>query len=535
MNFCYGIDLGTTYSAIGRYDPEDKRVEIAQLEREDGTVLLPSVVFFQNDGNVIVGSSAARQAKLEPERVIIGVKRSMGDNWETQSIDGKQYAAYEVSAEILKALKEEAKNYFLDDNVKDAVITVPAWFGESQKFDTKRAAELAGLNVIRILEEPSAAAMAFAIDRVEDVRNKNLLVYDLGGGTFDVCLIHTEGEELENNTIDLKIKTLAKGGNRRLGGLNWNDDLADFVIKKCKKLYDYDPSLDAGDEFTLNESCEREKRHLSRLNSVTILADKHAHEVKDVSREDFERVSGHRLEITKALLETVLEEVENPSKDLMASYPDILPLKRDNISVLLCGGSTRMPMVEKMLTGVMGKPSLRYKNPDHLVVFGASYVAYLSMSKKKNGKEIPAKIKVRTKDGKSVDIQILKENIVQVGKAIGVSALVDERNSENFVVIKQGAKPKEIFSRPFGTSVNNQTTIKIDVYEGNDPDLSRCVKLGEFDISNLPPNIPKGDEVKVQLCYDDDGIIKGRAWHVKTGKEVEIVIDRGVSSMLSHA
>ncbi|MFQ6009266.1 MAG: Hsp70 family protein, partial [Candidatus Zixiibacteriota bacterium] len=235
-----GIDLGTTYSAISWYDSYNNRVETIDLETADGDKVLRSVVYYPGDGNPpVVGETAWNAAKQSPERVIVGIKRSMGDDFKTAPIDDVEYTPQEVSAEILKVLVADAQT-FLGEEVKDVVITVPAHFGDNERAATEEAGQLAGLNVLGLLPEPHAAALAFSVEKVADIVDKYLLVYDLGGGTFDVTLIHATTATDADNAINLKIETLCKDGNRQLGGLDWDKVLAEIVAEKVMQEHGVD-------------------------------------------------------------------------------------------------------------------------------------------------------------------------------------------------------------------------------------------------------------------------------------------------------
>ncbi|HID93775.1 MAG TPA: Hsp70 family protein [bacterium (Candidatus Stahlbacteria)] len=528
---CYGIDLGTTFSAIGRYDEERRLVDIAELENADGRRILRSAVYYEEGGNIVVGDTAVNAARQYPDRVITNIKRAMGSDWK-KTIDEQKLTPAKVSAEILKALKRDGETYF-SKVIEDVVITVPAYFGDAQRFATEEAAKEAGLNVIRLLTEPCAAALAFAIDQIEEIAGKNILVYDLGGGTFDVTLIQPKHNGPEKGIIALKIGTLLKDGDRELGGTDWNEKLIEFVAQRCKEQYDFDPQLEPVDEAILKENCEKAKRDLSRAQKVSILCDTKGHQV-EVNREKFEELTLARLEETKHRLENVLKQAEDKG------------IKRDKISVLLCGGATAMPMVEKMITEVMGKPPLRHRHPELLVVRGAAYAAFLGQeveAEPEPGEEkegIPKKeqshIVVKYK-GKDTKIQLPpEEGLTDVGKPIGVE-VIDEsdptkQKTKVACVIENNAPTGEIYEKPFYTISEGQTEVDIVIHEakrendGNEESLDRWERLAKVSISGLPPARPAGKEVRVRLRYDESGIIRGNAWDVETNEEVAIEIDR---------
>jgi molecular chaperone DnaK len=521
-----GIDLGTTYSAISWYDPDNRRVETIDLDTADGDQILRSVVFYEPGGQVIVGEAAYNAARKYPDRVIIGVKRSMGDDWKTLPIDGRQYTPQEVSAEILKVLKADAEK-FLGEPVQDVVITVPAYFGDNQRAATKEAGRLAGLNVLALMPEPHAAALAFAVDRVKEVEDRALLVYDLGGGTYDVTLIRTRRQEIENGIIGLEITTLCKDGNRHLGGLDWDRVLSEMMAQKVQDQYGVDPRQNAGDEAVLLDHCEKAKRNLSRVTTISIMADTQAHEA-EVSRAEFEQATGDLLLQSEALLQHVLEMAEQQHG-----------LQKEQIDVLLCGGSTRMPMVEQMITRVMGKPPLRHKNPELLVTIGAAYMAYLlgvmPTAQEEEQKESqqpvtpqPVPPVIETRDGK---IALTPGGLVDTGKAVGVEVIGGYDASgdpifRNAVLIPDGTPYGQEFQKDFATAEDNMTEIPLVLYEGADPDPIHCVQLASLTISGLPAGRPKGKRVRVKLGYDPSGIIRGEGVDVETGQRVDIIIDR---------
>jgi len=531
MSIRCGIDLGTTYSAISWYDAHNKRVDTVDLEHADGKNIIPSVVYFESDGNIVVGEAARKTASQHPDRVIIGIKRSMGDDFRTQPIDGKEYTPQEISAEILKVLKSDAEMY-LAEPLNDVVISVPAYFGDRQREATKEAATMAGLKVLELIPEPHAAALAFAIDRVKDVENRNIIVYDLGGGTFDVTLIKTEKEDLGANLIGLRITTLAKDGNRQLGGLDWDKVLARIVADKAMDKYGIeDPHIDAKSEAILFERCEAAKRNLSRVNSLLILADLQANQV-EILRSEFENATGDLVMQTEELLKHVLDEAEKSHglltqkriDELLSKGGDLNELEPKRVRLLLCGGATRMPMINDCVTRVMGEPPLHHKNPDLLVTIGAAYRAYLlgaSQGEKQSDTTI------QTRHGAVT----LLPGGGDIGNPIGVEVVdVNDNgnvtNRQNVVLIKRGAQYNEIFEQEFGTAFDGMTEIPLVFYEGDAVDPQDCTRLADVTIEGLPPGRPAGRPVKVRLWYDKNGIICGQAIDLETKKDAEIKIER---------
>lgn len=538
MNRRCGIDLGTTYSAISWYDDFNHSVVTIDLETADGKAIIPSVVYYETAGNIIIGESALNAKLQYPERVIDAIKRSMGDDYKTPLIDGKEYTPQQVSAEILKVLKHDAE-LFLGEPLTDVVISVPAYFGDRQRQATKEAAKLAGLNVLELIPEPHAAALAFAVDRIKDVENQNIIVYDLGGGTFDVTLIMTEKEDLGSGLTGLRIKTLVKDGNRHLGGLDWDKVLARLAADKAVEEHGIkDPHIDAKSEALLLKNCEDAKRQISRVNSLLILADLQGHQV-EVSRNEFERETADLVQQTESLIEAVLKEAEKSHglltekriRELESQGTPRDQLEDKKVRLLLCGGSTRMPMIKDCVTRIMGEEPLHHRNPELLVTTGAAYQAHLIGPPKtrREGDDKPGE-KKPTIDTRNGGVTILPGG-GDIGNAIGVEVVETDGDSkvtrrENVVLIKQGAQYGEVFDQEFGTAFDGMTEIPLVFYEGDSPDPDQCTRLADVTIEGLPPNRPAGRPVKVRLWYDHNGIVCGQAIDLETKKDVEIKIER---------
>jgi molecular chaperone DnaK len=514
-----GIDLGTTYSGISWFDTYNDRVDTIDLETADGAKVMRSVVYYPGEGRApVVGDTAWNAAKQFPDRVIVGIKRAMGTAFKTAPIDGVQYTPPQISSEILKVLVKDAQT-FLGEEVKDVVITVPAYFGDNERFATQEAGELAGLNVLGLLPEPHAAALAFAIDKIVDIVDKYLLVYDLGGGTFDVTLIHATTSTDAGTAINLKIETLCKDGNAALGGLDWDRALAEIVAEKVMQAYGEDVWKDPKNEAILLDNCEKAKRHLTRNSSAPIVAGLPTHQV-EVSVSEFEDRTRDLVLQTQVLLEQVLDMAQQQYN-----------IGKDQIDVMLTGGSSRMPMVKKMIEGVMGKPPIQHRNPELLVTIGAAYWAHLLQS----GNTVTTR--VRTEDGtvatKAVTVSpggLVDRSVYAVGVEVLRLDGQGQMVSGNAVVIPASAKYGEVFEKEFGTAHDGQTDILIKLYKGDSANLGECDPLADFTISGLPAGRPKGQPVQVTLGYNDSGIIGGSAWDVKTGQKVDIVVDRSKTS-----
>jgi molecular chaperone DnaK len=511
-----GIDLGTTYSSISWFDSYNNRVDTVDLETADGQKIIRSVVYYPGAGQpTVVGNTAWNAARQSPERVIVGIKRSMGTAFKTAPIDGVEYTPPQVSAEVLKVVARDAQT-FLAEEVKDVIITVPAYFGDNERAATEAAGQLAGLNVLGLLPEPHAAALAYAIEKVAQIVDRHLLVYDLGGGTFDVTLIHATTATDASNVINLKIDTLCKDGNAALGGLDWDRALAEIVAEKVMQAHGVDIWQDPKNEPLLLDNCEKAKRDLGRTATVSIVADLAGHQV-DVSASEFEDRTRDLLLQTQMLLEQVLADAEKQHG-----------LSKDKVEVMLAGGSTKMPMVRKMIEGVMGRPPLQHRNPELLVTIGAAYWAHLLTGigipqPPSPGQDTPTTVMVAP--GGLTDTAVY---------AVGVEVLRPDGQGGfarfNTIVVPAGARYGEEFTKEFRTSDDNMTEIEVVLYKGDSPKLDECERLMAFSIVGLPPGRPKGQPVKVTLGYDNSGILRGAALDVTSGQRCEIVVDRSKSN-----
>ena len=508
-----GIDLGTTYSAISFYDQFNNRVDTMNLDTADGLQTLPSVVYYPDGGEVpVVGDSALNAQKQHPDRVIVGIKRTMGTDFRTQPFDGREYTPQEVSAEILKTLARDAEPH-LGEPARDVVITVPAYFGENERAATEEAGKLAGLNVLALLPEPHAAALAFAVQKAADMTDRYILVYDLGGGTYDVTLIHTTLASNPDSPTGLCINTLCKDGNAQLGGLDWTRNLAEITAEKIMQQYDMDMWADAQNEALLLESCEKAKRHLSRVESTQITVGIHG---VVVTRSEFEERTASLLLQTEGLLDKVLEDAE-------AQHG----ITRDQIDILLAGGAISMPMVLNMVSQKMGKKPIRHGDPNLLVTIGAAYWAHL----KTEGNTVDAPIP--TSDGpKKGPIVVASGGITDVSTyAVGVETVRRDGEkgwtSYNSVIIESGTTYGENpVEKEFATAEANTTAIPIILYKGDSENIDECEKLVEFTLEHLPSDLPEGTRIRVSLGYNQNGILNGKATLVKTGQSIDIVYDR---------
>ncbi|MFN3556938.1 MAG: Hsp70 family protein [Bacteroidales bacterium] len=530
MEKIYGIDLGTTYSCIAHVDEFGKPVIIANMENERTT---PSVIFLETPENIIVGTEAKNQLRAEPQKVASFIKRNMGDPHFIFHCHNRDYRPEELSAYILRKLAHDASEK-MGQEVKNVVITCPAYFGINEREATRKAGQLAGLNVMHIINEPTSAALAYGMEQVQD---QTVLVYDLGGGTFDVTIISVKQDAIE---------VVVTGGDHNLGGKNWDNSLMEYLSAQFLEKTGLEPETNifASPETygDLQIGAENAKKTLSQRDKtrVTILWETYR-EAVEVSRETFDDITAAHLQRTIMLTDQLLEEAK--AKNVF-----------DFDKILLVGGSTRMPQISQALEMRFPGKTIEFFDPDESVAKGAAIYGHNLMINGELIKRLANAMGVNTHD---IDL----ENVPREHKEKVVNQLAGEMGTTTHAIIKSGIKITNVVSKTFGvktfnselnrtvvfnmimkqtavpaeitdhfeTLSDNQRSVEIAIFENETTrewvEIADAVKLGEGSIEGLPAHLPKGSPIEITFRINAEGRLEVHAIETTGKNECQLTIE----------
>jgi len=482
QNVVLGIDLGTTYSAVAYVDEFGKARIVPNGQNERVT---PSVVFFEEEGSVLVGQNAKDETELSPENVVSFVKREMGKNKEEVRAEendgipipytyyGNTYSPEAISAFVLKQLKSDAENYLHINEIHRAIITVPAYFNDFERKATIRAGEMAGLDVLQVINEPTAAAISYGINRDE---NSRTLVFDLGGGTFDVTIIEV---------VNGEINVLASDGDHRLGGKDWDDRIISYLASEFIGMYGEDPREEIESLAELRMKSERIKNQLSEKTESRLVIRNSGHTHKTtLTRETFEHISEDLLSRIDGMCQSVLAQ-----KDLEWS---------DISEIVLAGGATRMPMVKELLEKISGKAiSASLVNPDECVAMGAALHGTF-LDQKKQGLRNPAFDKIRPINDAA-------------SHSLGFVTLKEGRLHNSMMIQKNTLIPCKRVKTDFTTTYDNQETLEIIVLQGEATNPENCTLLEGYEFYDLPKGMAGQNRIEVSFEYNTSSVVEVNA------------------------
>ncbi|HUY89008.1 MAG TPA: Hsp70 family protein [Pirellulales bacterium] len=494
-----GIDLGTTFSAIAHLDADGNPVALPNEEEEIET---PSLILLADTGHVVVGPSRMRAAMEDPEHVVERVKRHMGNAEYKRTFDGREITPEFLSALILKKLRQDAEKRI--GSIGNAVITVPYYFNDARRKATQDAGRISGLNVIDIINEPTAATLTYAWQRGElgavggkSERPRMALVYDLGGGTFDVTVV---------KYTPTHFQVLATDGDVYLGGVDWNDRLLNYIADEFKAKHGNDPRSSAATSQVLRNDCDLAKIALSEKTQTSIVC---RHEGKSISvtvtREQFETLTADLLQRTIDTTELVIEQAK------------ITPEQLD--AIVLVGGSTLMPRVPLLLERVTGKKPYQGLSPHTAVAQGAAiHAAILEAKYRGEGSELADKVRRHLEHVKQDDVNSHSLGVIVRSPKTG--------KPTNHVMIPRNTRLPVEVKQVFNTIEAGQTRATVKVLEGDAPDPAACSLIGNCSITELPSNLPKGSPVEVTYAFNTEGRVQVRARDRTGGREAAIEIQR---------